>query len=350
MPCLSQIALVAALAVSVAQSPGVRAGDSLAGLQATLDKDPQQANALRPRVEALGSRIIALRPGVGGESLYVAGSGKPFRDCAPAETCPEMLVVPPSREGFKIGSRSSEAPASKSEAQQDVRIAAFAVGRLEITVGQYQACVDAGGCPPPEWREPDSQHNIETGRSSYYRNLGGAVSGTEYPVVGVSWSNAQSYARWLSSLTGKTYRLLSEAEWEYAARAGTTTRYWWGEEIQPGGKVMAVCEDCGSKWDSKSAAPADQFEANPWGLKNVHGNVWEWVEDFYCNNYASGPKDGSARKEDNCAVRDHKGLRILRGGSAFYGREFSRSATRLRNFEHFRNYSVGFRIGRSLGP
>lgn len=304
-----------------------------------------------PRARSDEAAIVSLASGPKGAEVEIslaAGGGKAFKDCAAEEVCPEMVVVPDSRPGFKIGSPPSEASPAKSETQEAVTVHRFAVGRLEVTVGEYKRCVAAGGCRPPEWLEPGGQHNIETGTSSYYRNLGETVSGDAYPVVGVSWDDAAAYARWLAATTGKPYRLLSEAEWEHAARAGATTRYWWGEEISPGGKVMAACRGCGSEWDAKRLAPAQSFEPNPWGLYNVHGNVWEWVADFYCDSYASGPHDGSARSEDSCAVRDGAGLHVLRGGSSFYGPDFARAATRLRNFTDFRNFSVGFRVARSL--
>lgn len=272
-------------------------------------------------------------------------TAKPFKDCP---HCPEMVALAASPEGFKIGTPPDQAGFNPRERQFAVSIPAFAIGRFEVSVGEFKQCVAAGGCKAPEWMEPGGQHNVETGASTYYKVYGAAITGDRQPVVGVSRDDALAYTQWLSKETGKSYRLPSEAEWEYAARAGTGTPYWWGSEVQRDGKAMAACQDCGSAWDSRGLAPVDAFEANPWGLYNVHGNVWEWVADYDCDDYSSGPSDGSARSTDNCAHRDHPGLFVLRGGSAFYEARFARAASRLRNFAWFRNVSVGFRVAQSL--
>jgi formylglycine-generating enzyme required for sulfatase activity len=112
-----------------------------------------------------------------------------------------------------------------------------------------------------------------------------------HPVINVSWDDAQRYAAWLSRMTGKPYRLLSEAEFEYAARAGTRTVYPWGDEL---GKDNANCGDCGSTWDNRQPSPVGSFAANRFGLHDLHGNVWQWVEDCYHGDYEGAPQDGSA--------------------------------------------------------
>lgn len=267
-----------------------------------------------------------------------------FRDCP---SCPEMVKLPASPPGFKIGSPPTESGHTPRETPFEVSIRPFAIGRFEVSVAEYMACVKDGGCRPPEWLEAGNQHNVETGASPYYKSYGAAVTGERQPVVGVSHDDAIAFASWLSRTTGSAYRLPSEAEWEYAARAGTTTAYWWGNEVRRDGRVMAACQGCGSEWDSRGLAPVDAFEPNAWGLHNVHGNVWEWVADYDCDSYASGPSDGTPRATDNCPKRDQPGLFVLRGGSAFYEARFSRAAARLRNFAHFRNVSVGFRVARS---
>ena len=126
------------------------------------------------------------------------------------------------------------------------------------------------------------------------------------PVINVSWKDAQSYVRWLSQRTGHRYSLPSESEWEYVARAGTDTRYSWGDEI---GRNRANCDGCGSRWDDEQTAPVGSFSPNAWGVHDMHGNVWEWVEDCWNDSYVGAPSDGSAWESGEC------GYRVLRGGS-----------------------------------
>lgn len=169
------------------------------------------------------------------------------------------------------------------------------------------------------------------------------------PVVGISWSDASDYAAWLARSTGKPYRLPSEAEWEYAARAGSADPYWWGSESKRAGEPMACCRGCGSDLDGQGLYPAVSFKPNPWGLHNIHGNVWEWVADDFCESYAAGPSDGSPRDHATCATQvAAKPLKVFRGGSCFYDPQQMRAAMRLRNYASFRNMTVGFRVARSL--
>lgn len=153
-------------------------------------------------------------------------------------------------------------------------------------------------------------------------------------MIYVSWEDAVAYAAWMSKVTGRNYRLPTEAEWEYAARAGTTTRYWWGNEL---GRNHANCYDCGSQWDGKQTAPVGSFEANKFGLHDTAGNVWEWT----CSVYRK-PYDGSERQ---CAS-DRGERRVLRGGSWFdYGRGL-RSAKRSADAPGYRARDFGFRLAR----
>lgn len=337
-----------------------RAGDVAsakdgAALEAILSSDPQAKDLVAARANELHLALVSVRAGLAGQEkteLRVTGGAKPFRDCA--DICPAMVAVPQAPKGFKIGSPESEPDHADDEKQAEVSVPAFAIAATVTTVAEYKACVEAGGCKPPEWLEPGGQHNIETGASRYYRNLGESLTAPGQPIVGVSFDDATSYAAWLSRKTGHAYRLPSEAEWEFAARAGTITAYWWGDAMPADGIVRAACAGCGSEWDSKAPAPAAAFAPNPWGLFNVHGNVWEWTADFYCDDYASGPKDGRPRLTDDCApVGDRPpahGVRSLRGGSAFFPAKVMRSAMRARNVPDFRNFSVGFRIARDLAP
>ncbi|MDE0342456.1 MAG: SUMF1/EgtB/PvdO family nonheme iron enzyme [Deltaproteobacteria bacterium] len=145
----------------------------------------------------------------------------------------------------------------------------------------------------------------------------------------------------LSAQTGAEYRLPSEAEWEYAARAGTTTRYSWGNEI---GVNRANCDGCGSRWDDSQTAPVRSFRANGFGLHDMHGNVYEWVADCLNGSYVGAPSDGSAWLRGNC------GMRVLRGGSWDFNPWNLRAANRSRITTDDRDYDVGFRVARTLTP
>ena len=160
-------------------------------------------------------------------------------------------------------------------------------------------------------------------------------------MINVGWDDAQLYVQWLSEQTGHAYRLPTEAEWEYAARAGTTTAYSWGNDI---GRNLANCDGCGSQWDEDRTAPVGSFPANAFGLHDMHGNVWEWVLDCWNDTYSGAPTDGSAWLSGNC------GRRVLRGGSwVSYPRNL-RSAYRDWYPPGIRNYIIGFRVARTLTP
>ncbi len=194
------------------------------------------------------------------------------------------------------------------------------------------ACVKVGGCKPPEWDERGSNYNIKTGSDDHYKKLGDALTGDRYPIVGVSWNDAQDYGKWLSKKTGKSYRLLSEAEFEYSARAGTTTRYWWGDTISTGQ----------ANYGGSKPVPVKSFQPNPWGLYQVHGNVWERSEDCWNDNYSGAPTNGSAWTTDNC------GSRVLRGGSWDSGPRNLRAAARVGYGTEDRSDWLGFRVARTF--
>ena len=240
-----------------------------------------------------------------------------FRDC---DQCPEMIEVPAG--SFMMGSPSGEASRSNNEGPvHKVTIGdAFAVGVYEVTFDEWDACRRGGGCShnPPDrgW-----------GRGSR-------------PVINVSWEDAQAYVRWLSRETGERYRLLSESEWEYVARAGTKTRYYWGDAV---GRNQANCDGCGSRWDGKQTAPVGSFPANAYGLHDVHGNVREWVEDCWHGSYRGAPADGSAWTVGKSCER-----RVLRGGSWYSVPQGLRSADRGRLPAGVRYGFTGFRVARTL--
>lgn len=245
------------------------------------------------------------------------GPGERFRDC---EGCPEMVVVPAG--SYLMGSPSAEEGRRDNEGPQHrVTIGEpFAAGVYEVTFEEWDACVDAGGC-------------------GGYRPDDGGMGRGRRPVMNVSWHDAQRFVEWLREVTGEPYRLLSEAEWEYAARAGTTTRYHYGRTIalnQANGSVDG-------EWYAKTL-PVGSFDANDFGLHDVHGNVWEYVEDCYNGSYRGAPDDGSAWESGNCPNR------VWRGGSWRNDQDALRSANRFEIGPDNRLDYIGFRVGRSLAP
>lgn len=244
--------------------------------------------------------------------------GDTFHECT---NCPEMIVVPAG--SFVMGSPPTEKKRLRNEGpQHDVTIPKlFAVSRYELTFDGWDACSAGGGC------------------DGYQPSDAGWGRGRQ-PVVNVSWNEAQRYVAWLSRLTGKPYRLLTEAEYEYAARAGTQTAYPWGDEI---GKNNANCLGCSSQADSNKPVPVGSFAPNRFGLYDMVGNVWSWVQDCTHENYDGAPKDGSAWIEGG----DCDG-HVVRGGSWFSSPESLRSASRSADARGNRSDALGMRIGRTL--
>jgi formylglycine-generating enzyme required for sulfatase activity len=245
-----------------------------------------------------------------------------FRECA--KDCPEMIVAPAGE--FTMGSPATEKGRNGIEGpQHTVTIARpFAVSKFEVTFEQWDACVTVGGC-------------LQASDSGYGR-------GTK-PVNNVNWDAAQQYVAWLRKMTDRHYRLLSEAEWEYAARAGADTAYSWGDEI---GKGNANCDGCGSQWDRRQPAPVGSFTANKFGLYDMHGNVWEWVEDCWHDDYGGDPPSDGSAWTTRCP---NIGNRVVRGGSWNVIPQSLRSAVRIRGSAGGRNYGDGgFRVGRTLSP
>ena len=199
-----------------------------------------------------------------------------------------------------------------------VNIPPFRLGKFEVTFAQWDVCVTDGGC------------------DGYYPNDFGWGRGNR-PVINVSWNDAQSFIEWLNKRTGGNYRLPTEAEWEYAARAGTKTKYSWGNSV---GRNLANCHGCGSQWGGKQTAPVGSFDSNEWGLHDMHGNVWEWVQDCWNENYQGAPSDGSAWTRGDC------GQRVYRGGS-WVDIEFSATYLRSAFRSGVAGYGPGSRLNRS---
>ena len=263
--------------------------------------------------------------------------GKKFRDCA---DCPEMMVVPAG--SFTMGSRPLGGSRYNTEGPpRRVTIGRpLAVGKYEVTRGEFARFAATTGhetgnsCSTREggtWRRRSG---------SNWRNPGFEQTGRD-PAVCVNWRDAKAYVGWLSRETGKRYRLLSEAEWEYAARAGTRKSYHWGNSI---GRNRANCSRCGSRWDNERTAPVGSFGANRFGLYDMHGNVREWVEDCWHDSYRGAPSDGRAWTEGECKDR------VLRGGSWDTGPWRLRSAFRSWDRPGFRSDDFGFRVARTLTP
>ena len=244
-------------------------------------------------------------------------TGQLFRECA---SCPEMIVVPAGE--FLMGSAGGEGRRSERP-QRKVTIArSFSVAKFEVTFAQWDACIAHGGCT----HRPDDR--------GWGRGL--------LPVTDISWNDAQQYVKWLSKHTRKQYRLLSESEWEYSARAGSTSRYPWGHDL---GKVNANCAGSGNQWDDRQPAPAGSFPPNAFGLHDMIGNLWEWVEDNWHADYNGAPQDGSVWHEGDASQR------VMRGGS--YGRTAGECHSAFRDFARppaFRNYIFGIRVARTLNP
>jgi formylglycine-generating enzyme required for sulfatase activity len=265
-----------------------------------------------------------------------------------AHVCPEMAALPGGE--FQMGARPDEKGKSvyNEEPRHPVSVAPFAIGTREVTIGEYQFFMEetgrtaAKGCEvwnKGSWEKADNKDWRDPGFPQEHRS----------PVVCVSWPEAEAYAAWLSKRTGEPYRLPSEAEWEYAARAGTATRFWWGDHLADG---KANCLNCGRLWDADKPAPAGRFVPNFFGLHDMNGNVWEWVGDCWHNSYAGAPGNGEAWTEQGgeAAEPGDCSRRVQRGGAWLERDDTVRSANRLQDNPDNRKSSVGFRVARDLAP
>jgi formylglycine-generating enzyme required for sulfatase activity/TPR repeat protein len=292
---------------------------------------------------------VAVVPAAGPQPLSAVQESalKPkdsFKECA---DCPEMVVVPAGT--LMMGSSESErgpievayakyateipgfiaVPLSTESPQHAVRLARpFAVGRFPVTFAEWDGCVADGGC-------------------NGYRPSDQGWGRGRQPVVNVNWEDAKTYVAWLSRKTGKTYRLLSEAEWEYMARAATTTPFWWGASLSTGQANYNGSQTFGGApigENRQKTLPVDSFPPNPWGIYQVHGNSYDWVEDCYHDSYNGAPNDGSAWTNENCIAR------VIRGGAWSSSPWILRSAARNKFLSNFRSSNHGFRVARTLAP
>lgn len=249
--------------------------------------------------------------------------GQRFRDCP---VCPEVVVV--SSGSFLMGAPASEEGYDDTESpQHEVMVSQpLAVGVHEVTFAEWDACVSNGGC-------------------NQYRPDDAGWSRGRRPVINVSWGDAQEYVRWLAKETGMAYRLPSEAEWEYVARAGTQTPFHFGQTITPLQANYDTTYIYGGGWkevDQRRTIPVGNFPPNTFGLYDVHGNAWEWVQDCWNRDHTEAPRDGRARTTGDCSRR------VLRGGSWIFSPRILRSASRRGYAADYRYAYVGFRVVRTL--
>ena len=240
----------------------------------------------------------------------VAPGADTFADCT---NCPAMVRI--AGGGFTMGQGARE---PESAPAHPVEIRTFAMSRFPVTIGEWKACVAGGGCK--------STPRMATGDA-------------RVPVHNVSWDDASQYVAWLSRVTRQTYRLPTEAEWEFTARGGTTTRYWWGEKI---GVSLANCLDCGGAENPHAPMPVDLYKPNPFGLVDMLGGVAQWTADCWFPNYRGAPANGTAREDKNCEKR------VLRGGS-FRSEHDELTVTARNNYDQSVRYQLnGFRVARDV--
>jgi formylglycine-generating enzyme required for sulfatase activity len=330
-----------------------------ADLERKTREQASEIEKIKVQLDAERARIAALPPPSDPRGTVAAAAppGTVFRDCP---ECPEMVVVPAGR--FTMGASPGEEEAEKlgthlrgrSIPQVVVSISApLAIGRFEVTRGEFAHFVaetghDAGSTC---WTLENGKVEERSGRSW---RAPGFWQSDRHPVVCVSWNDALAYMRWLSGKTMKIYRLLSESEWEYAARAGTTTRRAWGDSeemgcthaniadasarrILPGVTWGVACDD-GHAYSS----PVGSYHANSFGLHDMLGNVWEWTADCWNASHAGALSDGRARQSGDCSNP------VLRGGGWLDIARNSRSAFRTKSALGNRFVERGFRVARAL--
>lgn len=277
-------------------------------------------------------------------------AGTTFRDC---RDCPEMVVIAagtftmgssPAERSFAVSHGASPKSVADEAPQHDVSLPSFAMGAHDVTRGEYAVFVRATGHSAGDGCGHDGATWIKDPGRNWSRP--GFDQTDRDPVVCVNWHDAKAYVSWLNAKVRRPdsasgdgpYRLPSESEWEYAARAGTTTRFWWGDDEAVAASHAWYHDNAGGRTRPVRARPA-----NPFGLYDMVGNVWQWTEDCYAGSYAGAPADGSAvEAPDGC-------LRVDRGGSWFYPSWFLRPTTRERNPADYRDMMIGFRVARGLG-
>ncbi|HXQ50098.1 MAG TPA: SUMF1/EgtB/PvdO family nonheme iron enzyme [Stellaceae bacterium] len=269
--------------------------------------------------------------------------GHSFLDCA---NCPMMVVISPGR--FMMGTETAETarervPDNFAEFERPRHAVtvrnALAVGKYNVMRGEYERFVQATGYDSGRGCAAWTGSKFESNPAKSWRDPGFAQTDRD-PVVCVSWADAWAYAAWLARMTGKTYRLPTESEWEYAARGGTMTARWWGDEI---GRGHANCAGCGSQWDRKSTSPAGSFAANPFGLFDMLGDAAQWTEDCFARTWAEAPSDSAIALTSggDCTKRG------VRGGGWNTNAIYIRAGSRGGDASGIRASYLGFRVVRS---
>jgi formylglycine-generating enzyme required for sulfatase activity len=300
------------------------------------------------RVAILALAGIAFIFVIAGHAFAEERKDREFQECT---HCPVMVGLPAG--SFVMGSPAKEPGRFQSEGPQHVvSVRAFALGKYMVTSDEFLTFLRATGYQPKPcnhtlglgWRSPGDGYAYAPFEQEPRR----------WPAVCLDWRDAQAYIAWLNvearrarpdlgSRKSGPYRLPSETEWEYAARGGSTTARWWGDEL---GTNRANCNGCGSKWDDQVLSPVDAFEANPFGLYGMLGNAWEWTADCWHVSYVGAPHDGSAWLSQSCSQH------VLRGGSWDNVPVFVRSAARspgaLNGGEYDYSSLAGFRVARDL--
>jgi formylglycine-generating enzyme required for sulfatase activity len=270
-----------------------------------------------------------------------------FKECA---DCPLMVAIPAGK--FLMGSPATEHGRFEAEGpRHPVSIRAFALAKDEVTNAAFLIFLKETGYQPVPCNSTLDLVWHSPGRGKAFPPE--YTDPPEWPAVCLSWDDAQAYLRWLNGkvqglasakgLRDGPYRLPSEAEWEYAARAGTTTARWWGDPIGVG---RANCNGCGSQWDASLLAPVGSFGPNPFGLDDMLGNVWQWMADCWNESYIGAPADGSPWTAGDCSKR------VIRGGSWSNVPVYIRSATRSRadadGYDFDSSNYAGIRLARTL--
>ena len=281
---------------------------------------------LRPLASALAIFGLACLHALADEHF---APGSTFRDC---ENCPEMVVIPAS--SFRMGDLNDAGDSDEKPVRTVTIPKNFAVGRFEVTRNEFFTFINATGYSADGECYYRSGNEWKKSSSKNWHSPGFSQTGRD-PVACVSWNDARAYVDWLSDETGKEYRLLSEAEWEYAARAGTSTKFHYGDDVSS--------DQANFDWKVGKTKPVGHYPANTFGLHDMHGNVWEWTEDCYQDSYRGAPINGDANAGANLCLE-----RVLRGGSWTSNPRNLRSATRLRRIIIFRSYGYGFRVARTL--